>query len=82
MSNVLMNDMRDFYAVHSELELWEMSWKNGYENVKYDNIANTLNNCTYTAFPNIFAALKILSVIPVTTCECERTVSALCCMKT
>ena len=76
------DDMPNFRAVHADLELWEMSWKNGYENVEYDNIVDTLNNCNDTAFPNILAALKILAVIPVTTCECERTVSALRRMKT
>ena len=33
-------------------------------------------------FPNIYVALKILAVVPVTTCECERSVSALRRMKT
>ena len=34
------------------------------------------------AFPNIFAALKILGTIPVTSCECERTISVLRRLKT
>lgn len=74
---VYMDDMPNFRAVHAELDLWETSWKKGYEKIHYDNIADTIKNCCELSFPNIFAALKILAVIPVTTCECERTVSAL-----
>ncbi|XP_028413110.1 52 kDa repressor of the inhibitor of the protein kinase-like [Dendronephthya gigantea] len=76
------DDMPNFRAIHAELELWETSWKKGHEKVEYDNIADTLRNCNELAFPNIFVSLKILAVIPVTTCEFERSVSALRRMKT
>ena len=33
-------------------------------------------------FPNIYAALRILATIPVTSCECERAVSVLRRLKT
>ena len=42
----------------------------------------TLGNCNDLGFPNIFAALKILAVVPVSTCEHEQFVSALRQMKT
>jgi hypothetical protein len=76
------DDMPNFRTIHAELDLWEISWKNGFEKVEYDNIADTLRNCNELAFPNIYVALKILAVVPVTTCECERSVSALRRMKT
>jgi hypothetical protein len=76
------DDMPNYRTIHAELNLWETSWKKGFENVEYDNIADTLKNCNALAFPNIFAALKILAVVPVTTCECERSISALRRMKT
>ncbi len=74
--------MPNYRTIHAELNLWETSWKKGFENVEYDNIADTLKNCNALAFPNIFAAQKILAVVPVTTCECERSISALRRMKT
>ena len=76
------DDMPNFRTIHAELELWETSWKKGFQTVVYDNVADTLKNCYERAFPNIFAALKILAVLLVTSCECERSVSALRCMKT
>ncbi|XP_046856107.1 52 kDa repressor of the inhibitor of the protein kinase-like [Xenia sp. Carnegie-2017] len=75
-------DMPHFRKIHAELGLWETNWKGGFEKVKYDSIADTLQTCNKLAFPNIFTALKILAVVPVTTCECERSVSALRRMKT
>ena len=75
-------DMPNFRTIHAELDLRETSWKNGFENAEYDNITDTLQNCNELAFPNIYVALKILAAVPVTTCECERSVSALRRMKT
>ena len=76
------DDMPNFKTIHAELELWETSYKKGFEKVAYDSVADTLRNCNELPFPNIFAALKILAVVPVTTCECERSVSALCRIET
>jgi hypothetical protein len=68
--------------MYAELGLWETNWKQGFKQVTYDSVADTLGNCNELAFPNIFNTLKILTVVPVTTCECERSVSALRQMKT
>ena len=76
------DDMPDYRTFHAELGLWETSWKKGFEKVQYSTIADTIRNCDEIAFPNIFTALKILAVVPVTTCECERSISALRRMKT
>jgi hypothetical protein len=76
------DDMPNYRSMHAELGLWETNWKQGFEQVIYDSVADTLRNCNELAFPNIFTALKILAVVPVTTCECERSVSALRRMKT
>ena len=37
----------------------------------------TLKEINHTMYPNITECLRILSTLPVTTCECERNVSAL-----
>ena len=36
-----------------------------------------LKQCDEDEFPNIFTPLKILSILPVTSCECERAFSAM-----
>ena len=76
------DDMPNYLSIHAELGLWETMWKDGFEKVVCNSIAATLKSCNNIAFPNIFTALKILAVVPVTTCECERSVSALRRMKT
>ena len=75
-------DMPNYRSIHAELGLWETSWRKGFEEIVYNSVADTLRNCNELAFPNIFTALKILAVTPVTTCECEQSVSALRRMKT
>jgi hypothetical protein len=76
------DDMPSYHRIHAELSLWETSWKENFDKIRYDSIADTLQHCNELAFPNIFAALKILAVLLVTMCECERSVSALRQMKT
>ena len=76
------DDMPNFRTIHAELGLWETSWKKGFEKIQHSTIADTIRNCDEITFPNIFTALKILAVVPVTTCECERSISALRRMKT
>ena len=39
--------------------------------------ATALKQCDEDEFPNIFTLLKILSTLPVTSCECERSFSAM-----
>ena len=59
-----------------ELDLWEINWKSGFETVGCDSVGcDTIQNCNALAFPNIYVALKILATVPVTTCECERSIS-------
>lgn len=62
--------------------MWETHWKKEIGKVVYDSVADTIKNIDEIAFPNIYVALKILAVIPVTSCECERSISALRRIKT
>ena len=80
--SVYRDDISDYRVVSSELDMWETNWKKGIVKVVYESVADTLKNIDEIAFPNIYVALKILAVTPVTTCECERSVSALRRLKT
>jgi len=42
-----------------------------------DSCATALKQCDEDEFPNIFTLLKILSPLPVTSCGCERSFSAM-----
>ena len=47
-----------------------------------DNILNTLENIKCSGFQNIKVTLRIIGILPVTSCECERPFSALRRLKT
>ena len=42
-----------------------------------DSCAAALKNINETSFPNVGVLLRIVSTMPVTSCECERSASAL-----
>ena len=75
------NDFANILALDAELDLWQTFWQN-YEGSQPDNIASTLKLLTFDGFSNIKVALRILGTIPVTSCECERSISALRRLKT
>ena len=57
------DDMPNYRTIHCELEMWETSWRKGFEKVEYDSVSDTLKNCDELAFPNIYVALKILFLL-------------------
>ena len=65
------------------MDLWETFWssKRDMKNLP-DRVSDTLKQADPPIFPDIFTMLKILAVLPVTTCSCERSISALRRMKT
>ena len=59
-----------------EARRWKARYSNMPENLKPASPAQVIENCDVDMFPNIFV-LKIACTIPVTSCECERSASAL-----
>ena len=47
-----------------------------------DNVSNTLKTINFSEFQNIKVALRIIGTLAVTSCECERSFSALRRLKT
>ena len=81
--NTYENDLPSPVSLRAETEVWEYTWimkKNGGKNIP-DTIQSTLKDMDHDMFPNISVAMMILAVVPVTTCECERSVSTLRRMK-
>ena len=66
----------------AELDLWERCWIKSKVEELPQEVMSTLKLTDADMFPNITTALKILVVLPVTTCSCERTISALGRIKT
>ena len=66
----------------TEIDLWEKFWKENYSSPIPSSISESLAVIDQVAFPNILTMLRILGVSPVTSCECERSISALRRLKT
>ena len=66
--------------LNSEIDLWESYWK-CYNGAIPDEIRTTVKTSSFPRFQNIQMALKILATMPVTSCSCERTLSAMCRLK-
>ena len=74
-------------SADAELDLWEIWWADEYLRTGSSNEHNTLTiehllhlcqqNNLKTTFPIIYGSLKILGTVPVTTCECKRSISVL-----
>ena len=68
----------------AEMVIWGTYWLQKFSGKLPDNISTTLTETVMmkTTFPNIYTALCIQGTIPITTCQCERSVSALRRLKT
>ena len=62
-------------SIKAELELWEHFWKER-KNVP-STVSATLKAVDLRGFPNIFEAFLILGTLPITTCECVRSISVI-----
>ena len=73
-------DLPSEHSLNAELDMWEMFWNDRPDAPSTSQ--ETLKVTDNEIFPNIAVMLKVLCTIPVTTCECERSVSALRRLKT
>ena len=73
------DDFPDFINLKSEMDTWETYWTKHYIGVVLERVPAVIRilETISFAFPNMMTALRILGTIPVTTCECECSISAL-----
>ena len=71
-------------SISPELLMWETYWRKEYKGSTPSSIAETLKKTfpMRASFPNTYATLRLLATIPVTSCECERSISVLRRLKT
>ena len=82
-SNYNLNELTEFYhdyvpnpvSLDAELELWKTKWCS-YQGDLPDTPAKALHFANPSMYPNIHC-LRVICTIPVTSCECERSVSVL-----
>jgi hypothetical protein len=70
------DDLPNPLALDAELSLWDTYWET-YTGPCPSNIATTLKAVRFDGFENIKVILRILGTLPITSCECERSISAL-----
>ena len=71
-------------SISPELLMWEPYWRTEFKGILPSSISQTLKmtHPVISSFPNVYAALRVLATIPVTSCECKRAVSVLRRLKT
>ena len=76
------DDLPESRYLQTELEMWSVRC-NLYETDKLPTtLVEILEFTNKTSYPNIYTAFQIFGTIPVTTCSCERSISALRRLKT
>ena len=68
-------------SLDTELHLRKCKWRS-FSQPLPDTPADALAFASESMFPNVRQLLCLVFTIPVTSCECERSVSVLCCLKT
>ena len=63
--------------VDQETTLWMKKWEDVLKSQRGSALATAMKECDEDHFPNIFVLLKIACTLSVTSCECERSFSAM-----
>ena len=74
------DDLPSAKALHTELDLWRMKWKS--ESIKAKELDTTTKTLIFVDKDYIYVLLVISATLPVTSCECERSISMLKLLKT
>ena len=75
------DDLPEPRYISTELKMWEVYCRK-LEGVPPATLSALLSFIDKLTFPNIYASLQILAMLPVTTCTCERMISVLRRLKT
>ena len=75
------DDLPSSVMFTTEYGLWVRQWK-GWTGDVPQTLTGTLRECSILAYPNIHVLLKLAVVLPVTSCESERSFSQLQLIKT
>lgn len=69
------SDLPSPELLDEELDRWKFHFSSCAETEFPDSVAAALKMCDPSLYPNIYVLLKIGCVLPVTSCECERSAS-------
>lgn len=72
------DDLPSFRSLDAELDLWQNKWTGEPQlAVDLNTPESILAHTDQDYYPNIHALLVLMSTLPVTNCECERSISML-----
>ena len=72
-----LDDLPDATCISYEVDIWESKWIHCPKEELPGTSTETLREMNPMSFPNSATILKILAVIPFTSCTCERSTSSL-----
>ena len=75
--NFYHRDLPDPERARDELDVWQDYWLNVEKDISPTNFSDTLKSVNFTGFKNIKVLLRIMGILPLTSCECERTFSGM-----
>lgn len=81
LEDYFKDDMPSPTTLKQELQLWHHKWLTFVGEVP-DTPTKSLSYASELLFPNVHRLLRLILTLPVTTCECERSVSVLHRLKT
>ena len=70
------DDLPNPISLDYELDIWDKYWMT-YKGCHRNSVGENLKSMPHDMFHNIEVSLRILATLPVTSCECERSFSAL-----
>ena len=76
------NDLPDPSLLSHEVDNWDSAWNQCTQNELQESISETLKLTNPISFSNIYTVLKILGVLLITSCTCERSASSIRILKT
>ena len=74
--NFYKDDLQNPDVIDEELHRWKLKWLAMSFADRPQTLSSTLKESG--SFPNIFTLLKLFAMLPLTSCSCERSASALC----
>ena len=79
------DDLPSSRSFEAELHLWQNYWNSEEHLTLADGLSTPDKVLKYTdkdMYPNIYTLIIIMATLPITSCECERSISMLRCIKT
>ena len=75
ITSVCETDLPSPETMQSELMRWRLKWTSTEEGDRPTSLAKAIKSCD--GYPNVYTLLKITCTLPVTSCECGRSISLL-----